>query len=138
VTVLPDWNSKLLDQVRAAILKNDPQATFAVPNLLRSKMEIILNKSYMARDQDTTAPVTTVGNTVDATQAFSIGVNSVGARAFAQGEAAESDVVAGRYTYAFRGIGKRLHASVTVYDKRLYDHFQTTANTSSWWGAVKS
>src|SRR5258708_37063467 len=100
-------------------------------------MEMVINGHFVPKSQNTTAPASTIGGTVDATQAFTVELNNLGARAFSQGVAANSDVLAARYTYKFRGVGKRLHAQITVYNKRVYDHFKAQASGSAWWGLVK-
>ena len=28
------------------------------------------------------------------------------------------------YTYKFTGVAKRLHAKITIFDRRVYDHFK--------------
>jgi hypothetical protein len=138
VTVIPAWDKDKVKAVSDAILKSDPQAKFSVPNLIGSSMELIVNSHFVPKNQNTTSPISTIGNTVDATQAFTLELNNIGARAFSQGVAKDSDVMAARYTYKFRGVGKRLHARVTVYYKRVYDHFKATASASAWYGLVTS
>jgi hypothetical protein len=137
-TVVPAWDTTKIQNVYNAIKAQDPQARYAVPNLIGSKMEMAVNRSFVPKSQNTTLPSNTVGGTVDATQAFTIELSDIGARAFAQGVAPDSDVLTATYTYKFRGVGKRLHARITVYNRRVYDHFKATASASAWWGLVKA
>jgi len=83
-------------------------------------------------------PVASRGGTVDAIQAFSVSLSSIGARAFSQPTSSDSDVFGARYTYVVRGVGKRLHATITVNTKRVYEHFKARASAHAWWGLVSS
>lgn len=137
-SVEPAYDRAVVDQVAAGLKERNPAATFAFPTLKESRMEIILNGAFFPQNQSTTQPTTTTGGTVDATQAFSIGLNGVGARAFAQGVAPDSDVLGARYTYSFLGVEKRLHARITANYKRVYEHFSAAANANAWWGLVQA
>ncbi|WP_026622731.1 hypothetical protein M728_005767 (plasmid) [Ensifer sp. WSM1721] len=136
-SVRPAYDKKVVDDVAAAVKNVNPNASFAFPTLVDSKMEILLNGAFHSKNQDTSEP-SVKGGTVDATQAFTVSLTNIGGRAFAQGVAPDSDVLGARYTFKFTGVEKRLHAKITVYTKRVYDHFKATANTSSWWGMVKT
>lgn len=138
VTLQPAWEASIVKEVADAVIKRDPAATFAVPALLGSHLDLVINGHYVTKFQDTQLPQHVTGPTVDAGAAFTVGLTNVGVRAFAQGVAQGSDVMAGTYTYKFRGVGKRLHAQITVYQRRVYDHFRATASASSWWGLVRS
>lgn len=86
--------------------------------------------------QDST--IASRGGNADAIQAFSVGLNHIGARAFALKAASDQDVLGARYTFVFRGVGKRLHATITVNAKRVYDHFKYESSSSAWWGLVNT
>ncbi len=144
-SVQPAIDREKVGKVADALKKANPNARFAYPSLVSSRMDLIINDHYVGSSQDKTEPVSksagtlsSTAGTVDATQAFSIGLSRLGARAFSQGVAPDSDVFAARYTYKFTGIAKRLHAKITVFDKRVYDHFKASASASAWWGLVKS
>ncbi|TBC25580.1 hypothetical protein ELH33_32910 (plasmid) [Rhizobium ruizarguesonis] len=137
-SVQPSIDNEKVNRVADDLKKIKPNARFAFPTLVSSRMDLILNGAFVAENQDKTAPTTTTAGTVDATQGFAIGLSRIGARAFAQGVAADSDVFAARYTYKFTGVAKRLHARITVKEKRVYDHFKTTGGASGWWGMVKT
>lgn len=136
-SVEPAYDKSKVDAVADGLKKRNPNASFAFPTLVDSSMDVIINDAFVPKSQDT-KQAKVKGGTVDATQAFTIRLEDIGARAFAQGVAADSDVLAARYTYKFTGVAKRLHATITVYDKRVYDHFKAKATSSSWWGMVKS
>jgi hypothetical protein len=137
-SVQPSIDKDKVNGVVTELKKANPNARFAYPTLVSSKMELIINGNLVAENQDKTTATSASGGTVDATQGFAIGLSRLGARIFAQGAAADSDVFAARYTYKFTGIAKRLHAKITIYDRRVYDHFKVTASASAWWGMVKS
>lgn len=137
-SVQPSIDKKMVEEVAAGLTKTNPKARYAYPTLVSSRMDLILNGQFVAPNQDRTTPTTTTAGTVDATQGFAIGLSRIGARAFAQGVAADSDVLAARYTYKFTGVAKRLRAKITVFDKRVYDHFKTGGSSSGWWGMVKT
>lgn len=132
-SVKPGYDKKAVDEVAKGLKKINPDATFAFPALVDSSMDLIINGAFVPKSQDTTKP-TIKGGTVDSTQAFTIGLTNIGARAFAQGVSAESDLVAARYTYKFTGVAKRLRAEVIVHHKKVYDHFKVRATSTSWWG----
>lgn len=137
-SVQPTIDKPKVDAVVTELKKVKPNARFAYPALVSSKMELIINGQLVADHQDKTSPTSTSGGTVDATQGFAIGLSRLGARVFAQGAAADSDVFAARYTYKFTGIAKRLHARITIYDKRVYDHFRVSSSGSWWGGFIKT
>jgi hypothetical protein len=137
-SIRPTVDQQALDEIAAAIRNQNPNAKFAFPPLLSSQVDAILNSAFHDTKQDTNAPTSVGGGTVDATQAFSFALTNVGGRAFAQGASENADVLAARYTYRIRGIGSRLHARVTVRHKRVYDHFKATASGSAWWGMVRT
>src|SRR5262249_23662398 len=93
--------------------------------------------AFQKKNQDTDKP-SVRGGTVDATQAFTISLTNVGGRAFAQGVAADSDVLGARYTFKFTGVEKRLRAEITVFTKRVYDHFKAQSSFTGWWGMVRA
>jgi hypothetical protein len=136
-SVRPTYDKKLIDSVADAVKKVDANARFAFPALVDSTMELVLNGAFHKKNQDTDRP-SVRGGTVDATQAFTVALTNVGGRAFAQGVAADSDVLGARYTFKFTGVEKRLHARITIYTRRVYDHFKATASGSAWYGMVKS
>jgi hypothetical protein len=136
-SVKPAYDKKTVDAVADAVKKRNPNASFAFPTLVDSTMEVLINGAFAKKNQDTNKP-SVRGGTVDATQAFTISLTNVGARAFAQGVAADSDVLGARYTFKFTGVEKRLRAEITVYHKRVYDHFKATATGSAWWGMVRT
>lgn len=136
-SVRPAFDKKLVDSVAEEVKKKNKSATFAFPTLVSSKMDVLINGAFAEKNQDTTDPSVS-GGTVDATQAFTIALTKIGGRAFAQGVAADSDILGARYTYKFLGVEKRLHARITVYNKRVYDHFKVTSSASAWWGMVRS
>lgn len=137
-SVQPTIDKPKVDAVVTELKKIKPNAKFAYPALVSSKMELIINGQLVADHQDKTSPTSTSGGTVDATQGFAIGLSRLGARVFSQGAAADSDVFAARYTYKFTGIAKRLHAKITIYDRRVYDHFKASSSGSWWGGFVKA
>lgn len=136
-SVVPAYDRETVNKVAEGLKKQNPNAKFAFPTLVDSSIEVVLNGHFFSRNQDTAKP-TTKGGTVDAAQAFSIALTDIGARAFAQGVSPDSDILGAKYTYKFTGVAKRLHANVTVYHKRVYDHFKATATSSSWWGLVQT
>jgi hypothetical protein len=129
LSVRPAFDASTVKRVADGLKKVNPASRFAFPTLLRSNMDLIVNGAFAADKQNTTTP-TVKASTVDGTQAFSVAVNGLGARAFAQGVAADSDVLAARYRFAFNGVEKRLHARVTVYTKRVYDHFANSGGAN--------
>lgn len=137
-SVQPSIDAEKVKAVAEQLTQSNPNARYAFPTLVSSKMEMILNGQFVADHQDQTTPTSTSAGTVDATQGFAIGLTRIGARAFAQGVAPDSDVFAARYTFKFTGVAKRLHAKITIFDKRVYDHFKTGGNASGWWGLVKT
>ncbi len=137
-SVEPAYDNVKVDEVAEHLKTVNKDARFAFPALTKSKMEVVLNGAFFPDKQDTTKPMSTKGGTVDATQAFSIALNGVGARAFAQGVAEDSDVLGARYTYSFLGIEKRLHAEITANYKKIYTHFSTAGSGSAWWGMAKA
>lgn len=137
-SVQPAIDKAKVDAVVAELKKTKPNARFAYPALVSSRMDLIINGQLVSDRQDKNTPLSTTGGTVDATQAFAIGLSRLGARVFSQGAAPDSDVFAARYTYKFTGIAKRLHAKITIYDKRVYDHFRTSGSASWWGGFVKA
>jgi hypothetical protein len=136
-SVKPAYDKKLADAVAEAVRKKNPNATFAFPTLVDSTMEVLLNGQFHKKNQDTEKPAVK-GGTVDATQAFTVSLSNIGGRAFAQGVAADSDVLGARYTFKFTGVEKRLRAEIIVHHKRIYDHFKYTASASGWWGMVRT
>jgi hypothetical protein len=136
-SVRPTYDKPIVDKVANAVKQQNPNAKFAFPTLVDSSMEILLNGAFYKKNQDTDK-ASVKGGTVDATQAFTVSLTNIGGRAFAQGVAADSDVLGARYTFKFTGIEKRLHARITVYQKRVYDHFKATVSGSAWYGMVKS
>lgn len=136
-SVKPAYDKKLVDSVAEAVKKKNANAKFAFPTLVDSSMEVLLNGSFHKKNQDTDKP-SVKGGTVDATQAFTVSLSNVGGRAFAQGTAADSDVLGARYTFKFTGVEKRLRAEIIVHHKRIYDHFKATASASAWYGMVKT
>ncbi|RVD05174.1 hypothetical protein EN749_35170, partial [Mesorhizobium sp. M7A.F.Ca.ET.027.02.1.1] len=137
-SIQPSIDADKVKAVADQLTKANPNARYAFPTLVSSRMDLILNGQFVADNQDKASPTSTSAGTVDATQAFAIGLSRIGARAFAQGVAPDSDVMAGRYTYKFTGVAKRLRAKITVFDKRVYEHFKTGGNASGWWGMVKA
>jgi hypothetical protein len=135
-SIRPAFDAGTVKRVADGLKKVNPASRFAFPTLLRSNMDLIVNGAFAADKQDTTIP-TVKASTVDGTQAFSVAVNSLGARAFAQGLAAESAVIAARYRFAFNGVEKRLHAKVTIYTKRVYDHFANSGG-ANFFGFVRA
>ena len=105
-SVQPTIDKGQVSAVADALTKVKPAARYAYPTLVSSSMEMILNGVFVTPNQDKTAPTSTVGGTVDATQGFAIGLSRIGARAFAQGIAPDSDVFAARYSYTFTGVAK--------------------------------
>lgn len=136
-SVKPAYDKKLVDAVAEAVKKKNASAKFAFPTLVDSTMEVLLNGSFHKKNQDTEKP-SVKGGTVDATQAFTVSLTNIGGRAFAQGTAADSDVLGARYTFKFTGVEKRLRAEIIVHHKRVYDHFKATSSASGWWGMVRS
>lgn len=136
-SLVPDFDRATVDRVADGLKKTNPNARFAFPTLVDSSMDIVINGHYVVDKQDTTKP-SVKGGTVDATQAFSIALADLGARAFAQGTSPDSDILGARYTFKFTGVAKRLYAKITVEHKRVYDHFKSTASSSSWWGMVRT
>ncbi|TBH22191.1 hypothetical protein ELG64_01050 [Rhizobium leguminosarum] len=137
-SVRPAYDKATVDTVAAALTKVNPNARYAFPTLVGSKMEVLLNGAFHAKKQDTDQPSSNTGGTVDATQGFAISLSDIGGRAFAQGVAADSDVLGAKYTFKFSGVEKRLRAKITVYTKRVYDHFKVNSTSSSWWGLVRT
>ncbi len=136
-TIRPAFDNEVVTRVADALKNVNPSARFAFPTLLRSGLDVIVNGAFFPTQQTTSAP-TAKASTVDGTQAFTIAVNDLGARAFAQGLAQASDVVTARYRFAFAGVEKRLHARVTVFTKRVYDHFKASGGGSAFFGLVKT
>ena len=137
-SVQPTIDATKVKQVATQLTKANPHARYAFPTLVKSRMDVILNGQFVADNQDKSSPTSAAGGTVDATQGFAIGLTRIGARAFAQGVAPDSDVLAARYTYTFTGVAKRLHAKITIYDRRVYDHFKTSGSASAWYGMVQT
>ncbi|MGQ0622775.1 MAG: hypothetical protein ACT4QA_23200 [Panacagrimonas sp.] len=136
-SVRPAFDKETVDEVAKGLKKVDANASYAFPTLVDSKMEMIINGHFVPEAQDKSTP-SLKGGTVDATQVFTIGLSRIGARAFANGSSPDMDVMGARYTYKFTGIAKRLHAKITIYHKRVYDHFKIRSSSTSWWGLVKS
>lgn len=137
-SVQPTIDAEKVKAVAKHLTEVNPNARYAFPTLVSSRMDLILNGQFVAENQDKSTATTTTAGTVDATQAFAIGLSRIGARAFAQGVASDSDILAARYTYKFTGIAKRLRARITVYDRRVYDHFKAGGSGSGWFGMVKA
>lgn len=133
-SVRPAFDKAKVDDVAAGLKTIHPNAKFSFPALVSSKIDLILNSQFAPDNQDKTSPTSISGGTVDATAAFTAALNNVGARAFAQGVSPDSDVLGARYTYKFTGVAKRLHAKITIYWKRVYDHFHVSASHSGFFG----
>jgi hypothetical protein len=132
-SVKPAFDEQRVKDVANKLKEVNPNARFAFPTLIDSSMELILNGQFHNQNQDNFVPSVRAG-TVDATQVFTVGLSRIGARAFAQGVAPDSDVLGARYTFKFTGVAKRLLAEITVFNKRVYDHFKAQATTKGWWG----
>lgn len=139
VSIQPSFDQAALDRVGAELRKRNPKAVYVFPDLVDSGLDVILNGSWMPGSQDTASPASTtggkqspVGGTVDSTQAFTIAVSNAGARVFERPAASADDVIAARYRYRFLGVGKRLHAEVTLYPKRIYDYFKADEAREPW------
>jgi hypothetical protein len=131
----------------AVALAPTPAATAADPDATSPtqtdqtgeiKYESPVTPSFCPNTSLPNTPIVSRGGTVDAIQAFSVSLTSIGARAFSQGTSSETDVLGARYTYVVRGVGNRLHARITVNTKRVYEHFKARATAHAWWGLVNS
>jgi len=130
VTPQPKPSSDAIAPADAVVSADDP----AVPD----KPLVPAIQSLCVGYNSPRSPVSSMGGSVDATQAFSVEVKDVGARALSQGVAPDSDVLGARFTYVFRAVGKRLHARVTVNARRVYEHFKNGGKARGWWGMGRS
>ncbi len=137
-SVRPAFDQEAIKKVKDDILLRNPNARFAFPTLLSSTMRILLLGAYHDSKQDKSSPDDVVGGPIDGTAAFAISLTKIGARAFGQDISKDSDVVGAEYKYRFTGIAKRLHAKITVWQKRTYRHFAARAKANAWWGLVKT
>jgi hypothetical protein len=137
-SVRPAVDEEKLTHIADEVKKRNPAAEFAFPPLVSSSVDAILSGAFHDKNQDTTQPTHVTGGTVDATQAFSISLTRIGGRAFANGTSDKLNVLAARYTYKILGIEKRLHARITVNQRRIYDHFKVSGGGSAWFGMVSS
>lgn len=136
-SVKPAYDKPTVDQVADALKKKNANARFAFPTLVDSSMQLILNGQFFADKQDTTNAQVKAG-TVDGTQVFTVGLNGIGAKAFSVGTSDAMNTLGARYTFKFTGVDKRLYAKITVFQKRVYDHFKVQSSATGWWGLVSS
>ncbi len=139
-SIQPAFDQSTLDGILVELRKRNPHAVYVFPPLLGSSLDVLLDGAWMPGNQDTSSPnsttiggkLSTVAGTVDSGQAFTIAVANVGARVFARPAASAENWIAARYRYRFLGVGKRLHAEVTLYPKRIYDYFKTNESGQAW------
>lgn len=138
-SIQPSFDRPSFDRLVAALRKRNPKAVYVFPPLAGSSLDVLLNGAPMPGSQDTSSPtsatggkLSTVGGTLDSTETFTIAVANVGARVFAAPARAAENAITARYRYRVLGIGKRLHAEVTLHPRRIYDYFKADEARLPW------
>lgn len=137
VTVQPYIDQATLAKAKTLIAATDAGATFSFVDPIETTCRLLVGGQFV--DWDGQSKTVIPGGTVESGIPFQFKTtNSLDVRALSQAGGGDANTIGALFTMKYRGIGKRIHFTLTAkYDQTL-THFKAAVSGSAWFGAVKA